>query len=366
MEALFTRCARPFCDDQQYQLIQQAAQSFCHWETLTEQAETHALGPLLYHHLKHAGITPPQTVSTQLKLVYLRHRRAYQLRQTILRDILDAFMQAGIKVIVLKGGALCHLIYPDPALRPMRDLDLLVKPEDALKAQQLLKQLGFTAPEPIPGKRWLSHQLPEAQIRKEGLTITIEIHYDVFTKVHPISMPWQAIKRPLLAFPCADGTAFTLGYEDMLRHLCHHLITLGEPVRLIAVADIIGFAEKFADEIDWQWLRKHYPFVLNTLSLLGLITPLSEPFQQRLGLKVDKLPTGIGVDYHGWPHTSYCHVRAHRHGLWHLLVDSLSASQWWLRLHYGLDDHQSLLFCRAVTHPARLTKIMLKRLLWRI
>ena len=38
--------------------------------------------------------------------------------------------QAGVPFLVLKGAALAHLVYGDPRLRPMRDVDLLIRKAD--------------------------------------------------------------------------------------------------------------------------------------------------------------------------------------------------------------------------------------------
>jgi hypothetical protein len=47
---------------------------------------------------------------------------------------------------VLKGAALAHLVYPEPLLRPMRDIDILVRAEEVYRGYALLPQIGFTPP----------------------------------------------------------------------------------------------------------------------------------------------------------------------------------------------------------------------------
>jgi len=44
------------------------------------------------------------------------------------------FSKKGIDLIVLKGPALARTYYPDPVTRSSDDIDLLVKPDDLLKA----------------------------------------------------------------------------------------------------------------------------------------------------------------------------------------------------------------------------------------
>ncbi len=362
MNALLRHCARPFCNEAQRRIIGETAIYFRAWETLPEEAEEHGLSPLLYHHLRQCKPQIlPESERIKFQLLYLRHRRSNRIRMDVLHEILQAYQEEGIDVLVLKGGALCHLIYSEPALRPMRDLDLLVKPQDAERAQRLLVLKGFEAPKPSLGRRWLFHHLPEARKEQEGLPVSVEIHYNLFGRSHSISMSRDDIKRPLISFPIKGLTAFTLGYEDMLWHLCHHFVTTGEPLRLISVADIIGFAERFVEEIDWSLIRKQYPFVINTLAMVGLLTRPTEELRQRAGLNNSKVPRDIGVNYKGWPSIAITEAWKQPKGFWKLVVDSFSPPEWWLRLHYGLNDRQLIPFCRYVSHPLHLGKLALQR-----
>lgn len=66
---------------------------------------------------------------------------------------LEALQRAGIPTLVLKGWALVPTLYRgDPGLRMCGDLDLLLHPRDAGRAEVVLSGLGYRAPlEPWPG-----------------------------------------------------------------------------------------------------------------------------------------------------------------------------------------------------------------------
>jgi Uncharacterised nucleotidyltransferase len=63
-------------------------------------------------------------------------------------DVSSAMAQAGVPLLVLKGAALAQLVYEDPRLRPMRDVDLLVRKTDARRALDVLMRCGFPAGRP--------------------------------------------------------------------------------------------------------------------------------------------------------------------------------------------------------------------------
>src|SRR5438045_176393 len=59
-------------------------------------------------------------------------------RTAELRTALDVLGSASIPVILLKGIAYAGSVYPDPADRPMSDIDLLVRSSDISSAERAL------------------------------------------------------------------------------------------------------------------------------------------------------------------------------------------------------------------------------------
>lgn len=67
--------------------------------------------------------------------------------------VVDLLTASGVDVRVLKGSAVAHLDYPDPALRSFIDLDVLLRSEQIDRAVGLLTGAGFQRrhPQPRPG-----------------------------------------------------------------------------------------------------------------------------------------------------------------------------------------------------------------------
>ncbi len=364
-------CARAEFDTAHTDQLAQIAARFRGWEELPAQAEVHGLAPLLYTHLKRAGVQPPQETRRQLQALYLRHRRANQIRGQELGRILAAFESSGIRAIVLKGAAVSHIIYPQPAMRPMSDLDLLVSPSDAQHGQELLAGLGYRAALP-PSHVFLHRHLTVATARVKDLPVQVEIH----TKLHSdyfenltafIGSRWSrsvavrggrvaaitaALQERARPFALGDGTALALGHHDMLAHLCQHLrshVNVWDFCRLIWVADIVSYAERFAAEINWADINRQNPEVIRLLSLLHHITPLSESLLSRAGIRAGKAPPGLGVDFRGWPRVRPDEWRPK--GIRWVLRETLLPSEWWLRLRYDLGSTRWLPPARWVRHP---------------
>ena len=172
-----------------------------------------------------------------------------------------------------------------------------------------------------------------------------------------------------MPFSADDFTAYTLGYEAMLGHVCQHLIShvnVWDYARLIWVADLVSLAERFVSEIDWARVRRTTPAVLDTLSLLHFSTPLSDDLLSQAPIQIGRAPQGIGLDFQGWPR-----VRGRRRrklGFRRLLRPTLFPSEWWLRLRYKRGSTRPLFWYRWVRHPlyilAHIVRAGLERLGW--
>ena len=261
MYRLLALCARAECDAVYYQKIAQAAAELEGWGEILAQLKDQRMAPLLYVHLKGAGVELPLDVKRPLQSMYVRHRWADQVRRRVLREILAAFQADEIPALVLKGAALSHLVYPESGLRPMSDLDILVPRSEVWRAGQALAKLGFDVPLPLDQKLH-HHHLPIATRRDEGLLVAVELHHrltsDYFdharaylraalASVSGHSTSEEAVGQELvssnlsgkrgagwdgswlaldpLAFSLDGLTIHTLGYEDMLGHVCQHLIS---------------------------------------------------------------------------------------------------------------------------------------------
>src|SRR5882724_9901509 len=126
------------------------------WQEVLKSASWHGVAPLVYHNLKSiSGI--PQEVMDQLKGAYCGNIARNMYLYAELRRILEGFREKGLNVIVLKGAALAQSVYGDIGLRPMGDIDLLVRKEDLDCAEQIMSTLGYSTCMDIKSQEWYRH-----------------------------------------------------------------------------------------------------------------------------------------------------------------------------------------------------------------
>ena len=335
VQALLGFCARPALPTPLESELARRAAAVEDWEAALSAAEQHGLGPILYAYLRAARVGVAPHVRQLLQGLYLRHRRANRIRLRALRTIVGALDDRGIDVRVLKGPPLMSLVYPDPALRPASDLDLLVPAPRAREAQRVLNDLGYDAPDGrAPGALGAHHHLPQATRSIDGLLVQVDVHHDALSSDWPVSLQLDAAREAPVAFDVDGRRAFTLGPHEMLWHLCEHLVgPLPRPLRLIWIADVIGWAARFDNRLDWQRVRARYPIVLNVLALAQLLTPLPGSLSSRVPPATLDAFRAAGATGHAWLWPS---DRSRDDVLrWHQLRRSLVPPSWWLLLRYG-------------------------------
>ena len=85
----------------------------------------------------------PQPYFDQLNQTYRQTLYRNMVLTGELTSVLTAFRNRGVEVITLKGTTLAEILYGNPALRTVSDMDLLVHPADIPLSASILRELGY-------------------------------------------------------------------------------------------------------------------------------------------------------------------------------------------------------------------------------
>jgi hypothetical protein len=121
----------------------------------------HGLGPLWHARTQRAEFHASRMSAEALFLT----------QQHALGEIDTVLEEAGIQYAVIKGAASRMLLYDNPALRASHDLDLLVRPEDRVRAATALVNANFTA---CPEADSISREL----VLSRG-AVNIDLHWEL-------------------------------------------------------------------------------------------------------------------------------------------------------------------------------------------
>lgn len=157
-------------------------------EELLEAARRHRLEPMLWARLAtaRADLLPARLrAEAPVRLAAWRSRADELLAETV-RLAADLAL-AGVPTFPLKGPALALALWGDPALRPSRDIDLLVPAADAEHAAGLLERRGYRR-EPLSDGVARQIHLHDAD---RGLVV--DLHWNVTGAEMPFALPVAAL-----------------------------------------------------------------------------------------------------------------------------------------------------------------------------
>jgi hypothetical protein len=112
------------------------------WDRLTLVAGAHGVLPLVYRQLQSISDLPPEALTRMRAEFYGNSLNNLHLARELAR-LLGLLQAQGIVAIALKGPALALSAWGDIKLRQFNDLDLLVRPDDAGRAAEVLVAAGY-------------------------------------------------------------------------------------------------------------------------------------------------------------------------------------------------------------------------------
>ncbi len=139
------------------------------------------LAALAYYRWQ-AGALLPQGLKHELQAIYYMSVAQAQLQRHELATVLAALNERRLPAIAFKGAALAYTIYPDPACRPMGDLDLWLAAENMPGARAALEEGGYQAQlkptRPLALMIHAHNELP--MYGTHAGTGLVELHWGVF------------------------------------------------------------------------------------------------------------------------------------------------------------------------------------------
>lgn len=351
-------CARIDGHSFQHDLLRKYCRNVENWPDILQGAEQHGMSPLLNRHLTQANCDCPRTVRRSLSILAKRHTQTERIRFRMLREVLTLFRNHQLQPLLIKGAALAYSLYPEPWLRPMRDMDILLPPSEVDSAQAVLREAGFTqAGTPIPADHF---HLPSLHKTVEDTHFCIELHRGLYPNCPPYypSVDVHHLLRTAKPIAIGDIPALTLSNEETLHYLYQHGFRMPltyEPYKLINGADLIGFTEYFFDTLDWSYIGGRYPVLLDILPALHHIAPWNFDKVPRTFLGERQLRRKLKpIPFEGWPQQRRKQLRAKGEPMMQTLRNTFLPSRWWLNMYYGANTLTKCVKTLCYTHPRTL------------
>jgi hypothetical protein len=168
----------------------------------------------------------------------------------------------GIEPLLLKGAAeMVDGLYPDPGIRVLGDLDILVPEHDVRRACETLTHAGFPvdpmAPKPPPGH----HHLPMRAHARLG--VGIELHRQVADRAARKIVPTSGYREQARELPFRGTRVLIANPTERLAHMIAHAQIsdrrhrIGVP-QLRQMLDVALFSRRHNAAIAWGSLETRF------------------------------------------------------------------------------------------------------------
>jgi len=259
------------------------------WQRVVRGSIRLGQGPTLLTRLRDSGRLAelPSHLQHELETTYYLMALYNTRALADLAALVETMIREGLEPIVLKGGALAGRLYENIALRAVRDLDLLLRPDEIPVAESIMQRLGYT--QPFPVERYDSHFHLPPFVPPRGQP-RVEIHTGLIRPFFPRQPDLDAMRRRAEPIEVGRVIARALCPEDQVLHCCLHLAFGDQFVRGVKdLADIDALVrrpnrfdgEAFVHEVERQgYGRAAYYALERTRRVFG--TPIGDANMSRL------------------------------------------------------------------------------------
>jgi hypothetical protein len=168
--------------------------------------------------LVHRNVPPCVLSAPDADLLRRAYDRALARNEDLFAHAADALRRLhddGIATIVLKGAALAVAYYRDPGVRPMTDVDVLVRPGDADRALAALTGAGWSTVADVTGRRIKDAYAQHLYTDAGG---SVDLHWLSLAQYGSDDDFWSAS----LEIDLAGVRTRALAPEDQLLHVAAH------------------------------------------------------------------------------------------------------------------------------------------------
>jgi hypothetical protein len=228
--------------------LERAAARDPDWSQVEEIARVHAVTPLVHGALARLpDPLVPGDVLTRLQTSAERNGIRNLEQSAELLRLLGRLDQAGIEAVPYKGPVLAAEVYGDVALREFVDLDILVNPQQAMKAVRLLEDDGYRPHHALTPRqeRFLLRTGHDRKLIRDDRFV-VEIQWALADSTHVLPRDLAPMFRRARLVPLGGSSVRTLSPEDMFLVLCVHA-SLHFWERLAWVCDVAEAIRRWPD-----------------------------------------------------------------------------------------------------------------------
>lgn len=211
--------------------------------------------PWLHKKVMQAGLSMPREAEESLAALASISRQRTTRMLNAAAELIAALRARNVDALPFKGALLAALNYPDPQLRPLADLDLLIREKDVRTARDVVEQLGY---------RYYSRSAEDfvylrgerkSNVWRPDNVHPVELHFRIREEYAGLAydlteMLWSSASRGVY---WKEVDALLTPLPLALHHVCAHMTSdlLIQRGKLMEIGDVQLMAARMQDA-DWQ------------------------------------------------------------------------------------------------------------------
>ena len=231
------------------------------WDYILKKSQREDVSALIYHHLNKSRVSCyiPRHILGHLEGVYYGNSTRNTVILEEAKEILGALNREDVRTIVLKGIFLAESIYKNIALRPMTDIDILIKKKDLAKADEVLNSSGYISPPNYRDFLENSSLTPINTLTYKGgnsINFPVHLHWHLINATWPLDFLVSKMDMERIwswAEPAKVGgiDTLTLAPHHLLIYLAQHSFTHSFD-RSVLLSDILEILRCYEDRLNWD------------------------------------------------------------------------------------------------------------------
>ncbi len=204
--------------------LREAATAEIDWDAIVAGARRHRVAPILCARLPDCSTVPaPVFAKLKRQAVSAMQRSLGQIAE--IHRLHEAFTQAGIRILFLKGVALSAQLYGDGTKRDAGDIDVLAESEMFGAAAELVERLGYRHHEYARSPRQRRHYarlIKDVEFRHARTDARLELHHRLTDYPSLLAIDFDALWRERDEVQLGDRVIPTLPRAVLPVYLCAH------------------------------------------------------------------------------------------------------------------------------------------------
>ena len=234
------------------------------------------MGPLVWFAMQRNPKIADWPSSQDLRATSLTIRLINHIQLETLKEILVKSECLFPAITLLKGSSTGSELYPEPHLRIMRDLDLLVAPEDQPKLETILLEMGFRQRSTNSHEFYVRHHHSMPFFHKEK-GVWVEVHRGLFPPSHKLGQlpvfSTENIRAEQRPFMLGEIPVMRLSTELQIIYTASHwALELKREGGVFALLDIIYLLKRNSHHLRWDTIMN---WVQDSLAATHLYLVLS-------------------------------------------------------------------------------------------